>query len=475
MNRKQRRADAKSGAQQAPSPPSPEHLLYSAALGHYQAGRYAQAQPLLLHMISANPRDHDALNLLGAIAFETLPLEVAEDFFHRALAVRPNESTAHCNLGNALHHQAKYTEALPSLRRAVRLSPHSREALVSLGHTLRALGQLDEAIAAYRKAVALDPQSAEAHYALSTALLTQGDFTAGWQEHEWRWQTSHLCAARLEFVQPQWRGEAAPGKTLLIYDEQGFGDSLQFCRFVPLAAAQGLRVILSVPPGLLSLFKSLPGVDHLVTHGNPLPDFDLHCPMMSLPLAFGTTLETIPDSIPYLHADPQAIADFQSRLGPATGKRIGLVWAGNPRKEQRLFTLIDSRRSIDATLLAPLFEIPGAQFISLQKAGPAAPAHFPLTDLMPDVQDFAGTAALIANLDLVICVDSSVAHLAGALGKPLWLLDRYDHCWRWLAGRSTSPWYPAMRIYRQKSPGDWRGVISEVSRHLQSFSAQDKS
>jgi len=473
MNRKQRRADNKTAPAQAVS--SAEDFLYTAALEHYQGQRTAMAERTLRQLLALNPRHAPSLVLLAILALDAQNFPAAIEFCRLAIAIAPNNAEAHCNLGNAHHHQAKYLESLPHLRRSVRINPNRFEAQVSLGNTLRALGQLDEAIAAYRKATSLQPQSADAHNTLAMALLAKGDFGAGWQEYEFRWQTPQLFPARPQYAEPQWHGQAAPGKTLLIHDEQGFGDTLQFCRLASLAADRGLRVILTAAPALIALLKSLRGIDHLIPRGEPVPAFDLYCPMMSLPLALGITIDTIPAPIPYLHADPQIIADFRARLGPTTCKRIGLVWAGNPRKGQRLLTLVDSRRSIDAALLAPLFEVPGLEFISLQKDGPAAPAHFPLIDLMPAIHDFAGTAALIANLDLVICVDTSVAHLAGALGKPVWLLDRYDHCWRWLNGRRDSPWYPNLRIYRQPRPHDWLSVIQQVAQDLQSFAQEPAS
>jgi hypothetical protein len=293
------------------------------------------------------------------------------------------------------------------------------------------------------------------------ALLAQVDWPAGWQEYDWRWKTPDLSKAWRGFPQKQWLGEPAEGRTLLIHAEQGFGDTLQFCRYTPLAAARGLRVILEVPGPLVRLLRCLPGVDRVVERGEALPDFDLHCPMLSLPLAFGTTLSSLPGAVPYLHADPELTAAWRARLAAVDiqGPRVGLVWAGNPGK------VADARRSLPADRLAPLF-VDGAHFVSLQKNGPATPADLPLTNFMGEVADFADTAALVANLDLVISVDTAVAHLAGALGKLVWVLDRFDPCWRWLAGRRDSPWYPTLRLYRQPTPGDWAPVLAEVLRDL---------
>jgi hypothetical protein len=240
---------------------------------------------------------------------------------------------------------------------------------------------------------------------------------------------------------------------------------------VPLAVARGLRVVLGVPTPLVRLLGCLPAT--VVDSLRDLPPFDLHCPMLSLPLALGTTLETVPGHTPYLRTDPAAASAWKARLDtPARGRpRVGLVWAGNPRKVAPEMAAVDRRRSIPPDLLAPLLAIPGLCFVSLQKDGPAPPADFELIDPMAEVTDFADTAALVEGLDLVISVDTSVVHLAGALGKPVWLLDRFDHCWRWIDGRGDSPWYPGLRIYRQPRAGDWESAVAEASRDLRALAA----
>ena len=294
------------------------------------------------------------------------------------------------------------------------------------------------------------------------ARLAQGDMPAGWEEYEWRWKMTRLIKARRNFAQPQWRGEAAGGQTLLIHAEQGLGDTLQFCRYAKLAAARGLRVIMEVQQPLVRLLRGLPGVDLVMARGEELPAFDFHCPMLSMPLVVGTTITTIPSAASYLHADETEVAAWRTRLAAMAnqGFRIGLVWAG------AAMAGADRRRSLAPDRLAPLCDLSGLHFFSLQKGGPAAPARFLLTDFMHEIDDFADTAALIANLDLVISVDTAVAHLAAALGKPVWVLNRFDSCWRWLVGRRDSPWYPSLRLYRQQRPGDWTPVLAEIARDL---------
>ena len=366
------------------------------------------------------------------------------------------------NHGVSLALKGQLDEAAVSFDNALSLRPGFAEAHNNLALVRKEQGRLDEAVTSYRRAVGLKPDFAEARYNLSLALLKQGDMAAGWDEYEWRWNTPHLAKDRRAFPQPQWRGEAAAGQTLLVHAEQGFGDSLQFCRYAPLAAARGLRVVVEAPKPLVRLFRSLAGVDAVAERGEDLPAFDLRCPMMSLPLAFATTLETIPNACPYLQADGAKAAAWGARLAalPGHGMRIGLVWAGNPAPTA------DHRRSLSPHLLAPLCGLPGVQVFSLQKGGTDAAASLPLMDFMEEMDDFADTAALVANLDLVISVDTAVAHLALALGKPVWLLAQFDPCWRWLTGRRDSPWYPALRLYRQPCPGAWDLVLPELARDL---------
>jgi Flp pilus assembly protein TadD len=419
--------------------------------------------------IALRPDDAAAYNDLGHTQWLSGQLDEATASLRSAVALRPEFAEAHNNLGNLLLETGERDEAIATYRKAIALKPDYPEAYNNLGVALwRVRRAPEEAAVCYRKAISLLPDYADAHHNLAHALLAQGDMPAGWHEYEWRWRGQDLRDARRDFAQPQWRGEAAEGRTLLIHAEQGLGDTLQFCRYAPLVAALGLRVMLQVPRPLVRLLGTLRGVDQVFAHMSDMPAFDLHCPMVSLPLAFGTTMATIPAATPYLHADPAQAARWADRLGSSDGSglRVGVVWAGSARTHQPTAVLIDRRRSMDPRHLALIFDVPGIRFFSLQHDGPAAPASFPLTDVMGEMDDIADTAALVANLDLVISVDTAVAHLAGALGKPVWLLDRHDACWRWLIGRSDSPWYPNLRIYRQKQPGDWTAVMRDVVRDL---------
>lgn len=341
----------------------------------------------------------------------------------------------------------------------------------NLGGALSDLGRPAEALACYDRALAIRPDDVSAHFGRSRPLLLRGEYAEGWREFEWRRRGGTAEAIKLRgFAQPQWQGEDVAGKTLLLHAEQGFGDTLQFCRYASLVGATA-RVILEVQPPLVRLCSSLAGVAQVVARGEPPPAFDLHCPLMSLPLAVGTTLDTIPSEVPYLAADPELVAGWRERLAGLDGLQVGLVWAGSLRPEPEL-SAIDRRRSITLAMMAPLGEASGVSFISLQKREPGAQSAnaelgLALHDFTANLQDFADTAALIEALDLVISVDTSVAHLAGALGKPIWLLNRFDTCWRWLLDRDDSPWYPQLRQFRQPRPGDWNSALHAARDALQ--------
>jgi Tfp pilus assembly protein PilF len=393
--------------------------------------------------------------------------------YDRALALRPDYAEAHYNRGNALHVLRRFEEALASYDRARALRPDYAEAVANCGATLHDLKRYDEALASYGRAQALRPDFADAHYNEAMCRLLLGDFERGWQKHEWRWQTAQLKNAKRNFPQPSWLGsDAIGGKIIFLHAEQGLGDTVQFCRYAPLVAQRGAHVILEVQKPLRELMSTLPGVMQIVSKGDPLPAFDLHCPLLSLPLALATRLETIPSAIPYLSARESKTRVWHERLGKHAKPRIGLVWAGNPRKELPGANRIDSQRSIAFDQLAPLLQLAGCDFYSLQKGDDAvqqlrtSSLRHAVTDWTDELHDFSDTAALIENLDLVISVDTSVAHLAGALGKPFWLLNRYNTCWRWLADRDDSPWYPTARLFRQDATREWDPVIVRVAAAL---------
>jgi tetratricopeptide (TPR) repeat protein len=393
--------------------------------------------------------------------------------FDHALALQPAYADAHCNRGATLHALKRYEEALAACDRCIALQPDHAQAHCNRGATLQDLMRFNEALASYNRALASEPDFASAHNNAALCRLLIGDYECGWREHEWRWQTDQLADERRSFQQPLWLGSSElAGKTILLHAEQGFGDTLQFCRYVPLVAARGARVVLEVQRPLQHVMRSLEGAAEVISRGEPLPDFDLHCPLLSLPLALRTVLDTIPARTPYLAPPGDRARAWRDRFAAHEKRRIGLVWAGNPRKELPGCNRIDVLRSMEFAQLAPLLEVPGCEFYSLQKGDDAAAQlrdsiwREQVVDWTGDLQDFSDTAALIDNLDLVIAVDTAVAHLAGALNKPFWLLNRYNTCWRWLLDRKDSPWYPSARLFRQDAARQWDGVVVRVCAAL---------
>ena len=303
---------------------------------------------------------------------------------------------------------------------------------------------------------------AQAHVSLAL-----GDYADGWQKYETRWSKPNFASSRPDYVQPLWLGESdLTGKTILLHGEQGFGDMIQFCRYAPLVRKRAARVLLRVPGPLVRLMRSLDGIA-VVDAADPVDGFDCYCPLMSLPLAFNTSVATIPADVPYLRADPARIAAWQMRLRPVPGLRVGVVWAGNSGIVDRATNSYDRRRSIPLKVFARMLAEPGFGFVPLQKDVSAdgvagALAERGLIDWTSELDDFAATAALIEALDLVITFDIAVAHLAGALGKPVWIRNRFDACWRWVRGVVGSPWYPSARLFRQPAAGDWESVVTDV-------------
>jgi tetratricopeptide (TPR) repeat protein len=385
--------------------------------------------------------------------------------FDRALALRPDYAVALCNRGATLHALRRYGEALASYDRALALQPDYAEALSNRGATLSELRKFDEALANYDRALALQPELPEVHWNQATLRLLTGDFERGWAEYEWRWKRDSMARAMRNFAQPCWRGgDEISGKTILLHSEQGFGDTIQFCRYAPLVAARGARVILEVERPLQRLMTTLAGGPQVVSKAGLLPEFDLQCPLLSLPLAFGTRLEIIPAATPYLTAPLQDSADWEKRLGEKSPPRIGLVWSGSATHQR------DAERSIALRALLPLLDI-DATFVSVQKD--VRPADAAVLRERSDILhvgdalgDFANTAALISQLDLVISVDTSVVHLAGALGHPVWIMLPYIADWRWLLDQDSTPWYPTARLFRQDDTRMWDAVIVRVREAL---------
>jgi tetratricopeptide (TPR) repeat protein len=441
-------------------------------------GKLDEAAKAYRRALALKPNYPAALNNLGNVLAEQGKLEEATKAYSRALAVKPDYAEAHYNLGHVLSREHWREEAMACFRRALDLRPDYAEPLNALGLAHEEQGELEKAKGCYRRALEIQPDFAEAHFNYGVVLLLQGELHQGWEEFEWRWRSREV---RPRYpLHTQWCGGDVNGRTVLLHAEQGLGDSLQFVRYVPLLAGLGARVLLEVPKSLVPLFSKIDGVSAVLARGDAVPAFDTHCPLMSLPLAFATTLDTIPGSTPYLRADAERAAAWRRRVESLTGLRVGLVWAGNPRPFQPGAHAIDKRRSITLGHFEALAGIEGVSFVSLQKGEPSTqtktpPTGFAIHDWTDELNDFADTAALVDALDLVISVDTSVIHLVGGMGKPVWLLNRFDTCWRWLLGRDDSPWYPTLRQFRQRSAGDWADVLSQVRAELEAKIAAGRS
>ena len=409
--------------------------------------------------------NYDAHYNSGKAHQENDQAEQAIRFWRQTILLKPDHAQSYSNQGGLLGDVSRPQEGLWSYHCALKINPHFIEAYSNLGVALHGQNYFEEAHKNYQKALILNPTFLDATYNRSLTYLTQGNYKKGWEAYESRWDTPLMSPGVRDFAVPQWRGEEGHGRRLFIHGEQGFGDIIQFCRYVPLIANKGWHVIFEIRPSLKRLMMSLPSIDHFVIRGESLPLFDFHCPLLSLPLAFGTEIKTIPYEGPYLKSDPDDRVRWNNKLRHFSkeGKiKIGLVWAGNPAH----LSPCDKRRSFHPSLLTPLLSREDFIFISLQKGGTSIPSNLPILDFMADIEDFSDTAALIDELDLVISVDTAVAHLAGALGKKLWLLDRFDSCWRWLRERNDSPWYPSCEIFRQTKAGDWLEVINRVKIKL---------
>lgn len=426
---------------------------------------YARALAIEPKSVACHFNRGNALRELG------LPEQALSDY-DRALGLSPDDWRAHSNRGAVLHALDRPQDAVLSYERAISLQPDDALSHSNRGNALRTLNRHAEAVRSCQCAIALKPNFAEAHWNLSLALLSLGEFESGWREYEWRWRGGPSRGQMRHFSQPLWLGaESLAGKTLLAYSEQGLGDTLHMCRYVPLLVALGARVVLEVPQTLVKLLATLNCPVDVIAQGQKLPDFDLHCPLMSLSHACRTSLQTIPRELPYLGADPETTIEWTQRLGLASGPRIGLAWSGSATHTN------DRHRSMPLAVLREIVT-PEFDWHSLQKevraTDQAALAVGPIVNHASHLTDFSQTAALISLMDLVITVDTAVAHLAGALGKPVWLMLPFVAEYRWMVSRPDSPWYPSARLFRQGAAGDWPSVVRAIVANLREFSAKQK-
>ena len=458
-------------------------------------GRLDEAVQCFHQSLRLKPDHAETHYNLGIALNDEKKLEEAVACYRRAVELKPDYAEAHCNLGSLLKDQGRLEEAVISYRRAAELRPNDVQPSYNLGITLRQLGDLDaaeaycraalerdrqdheiysslgniladqgkleEAVACHRQALTLKPDYAEGQRNLGITWLKMGNFVQGWNAYEWRLSCEGLSQPPSSSL-PIWDGPPLKGRRILLWSEQGLGDSLQFIRYAPLIQAKGGQVFTHCLPTLAKILATCPGVEQVVTQGEHLPELDCQISLMSLPRVFGTTLETIPASIPYLHADPELVQYWADTLGSVEGLKIGITWQGNPGHTN------DRNRSFPITMFEPLANIPGVSLFSLQKGVGteqlhATANHLSITDLGDRLNDMMDTAAVLKNLDLLICPDTAVTHLAGALGVPVWMALPFASDWRWLMDRQDSPWYSSLRIYRQNQAGDWPSVFTHFA------------
>jgi hypothetical protein len=413
--------------------------------------------------IRLDPTHVEALNNLGvALHFLGMAAESAA-CLRIALRTKPDYADAHSNLGNALKDQGDLDAAVACYRRAIELNPKFFDAYNNLGNGLRAQGLPADSVSCYDQALTLRPGNAQMHLSRALAWLQMGDFERGWPEYEWRLKCEEYAIPTL--TKPRWNGAPLEGQTILLFADHGIGDTLQFIRYAPLVHERGGRVVVACQKKIARLLASCPGVEDVAAKGSPLPEHAVYVPLMSLPMIFGTQLSTIPSRVPYLHADAESVNRWRAAVGPPQAFKIGVVWQGNPRHRH------DRERSFRLAHLEELARARGVQLVSLQGIFgldqlTEVESRFTVTRLGEQLSDFMDIAAVMQSLDLVIAPDTALVHLAGALGVPVWLALSFAPDWRWLLERQDSPWYPSMRIFRQKQWGDWRDVFDGMADEL---------
>jgi tetratricopeptide (TPR) repeat protein len=445
-----------------PQKPQDVQLLFLLGMILHKTGRNDEAVSCLVRAAMAAPPQARVFNGLGCAYQSLKDWPRAADSFAKAIELDPRTGSAHYSLGNVCFQLGDIERAAASFRKAVELDPRDAPSWNNLGKCLLELRRPDDSIAAYDRALALDGGYAMAHYGRAISLLTAGRLQEGFREYEWRWEK----LGRRELPQPAWNGEAAGGKTLFLHAEQGFGDAIQAARFVSVARERVARVILECRPELKSLFTWSGCADVVIAYGEPLPPFDCYTSLISLGGVLGVTLETVPRRTPYLKAPKSGLLP----AAPAGRLKVGLVWAGNPGHHN------DAARSLRLEDLTPVLQTPGVAFYSLQVPVPARDkacleSGAGMVEVGGRLKDFLDTASAVAEMDLIICVDTAVAHLAGALGKPVWTLLPFASDWRWFLDRTDTVWYPTMRLFRQSQRGEWQPVIQQVAEALRSLAS----
>lgn len=427
-----------------------------------------------LKAIECNPENSDAYYNAGFMLYKQAKLKESIPYYEKAIELRPSFK-CYLNLGNSYNEMTDFDTALEYYKLAIEKDPNFYAVYNNIGGILYKKSRQYEAVPFFKKSLELKPGDHEVRYNMGMAQLAIGDFIQGWTNYESRnkflmhdikteWQKYEKNKPN---TKPEWKGEDIEGKTILIHTEQGLGDTIQFCRYISLVREFGCKIILECTMEIVDLMKSLNCLDIIAVGGIPFDlEFDYHISVMSLPYIFKTTLNTIPANIPYFHIQKEDIPEITQH----SGLKIGIVWAGNPRKYLPHINLVDQRRSMRLEQFKPLSEVEGVTLFSLQKGDETQQqiheVDFTVIDLMENVKTFYDTAKIMQNLDLIITVDTSVVHVAGALGKPVWMLSRFDSCWRWLINRPDSPWYPTLRIFKQQTAGDWGPVVNEIVESL---------
>ena len=455
-------------------PPFNPDQLYQRALSLHHAGKLTDAEGLYKTLLSYFPNQVEILTTLGIVLLQQGRSEAGFQQLKKSLSINPNQPAALYNMAVELQKLTRLNEALDCYNQTLKFNPQDINALINRGNTLKDLKQYNAAIASFESALALQPNIPSAHWNKALTHILLGEYEQGWKEYEWGWQCGERGEPR-KYVQPKWLGdESIAGKTILIHPEQGFGDLIQFCRYVPMLEELGAKVVLEAPASLVELMATLSPTVTVIKQGEPLPAFDIVCPIMSLPLALNTTVETIPANIPYLKVNDDKKQYWQAKLGTKTKPRIGIVWSGS--MTNKIDNNLCARRNIPLEQLTPLFELP-FEFHVLQKD--IRPEDQPVLERLSqlyfhqdELKDFSDTAAIIQEMDLVISVCTSVAHLAGALGHETWALLPYSADYRWMLNEKNSPWYPNIELIRSEKIGDWSDVIHQTGNKLKTlFSA----
>ena len=448
--------------------PSQIQKLIAQGLAIHQQGKLLEAKVIYEQVLDIQPNNFSALQLMGVMYAQTNNYLQAIEFLSKAIKINPQFAPCYNNIGLALQELKRLDEALASYDKAISIKPDYADAYSNRGVALQELKRLDEALASYDKAISIKPDYAEAHWNKSLALLLDGQFAQGWQEYEWRWKNENISkiAGIRNFPQPLWLGtESLKDKTILLYAEQGLGDTIQFCRYVSLVSELGAKVILEVQRPLVKLLKNLEGVNQIVAKGNTLPSFDYQCPLLSLPLAFKTELNTIPSASKNITSDNEKYSKWQAKLGEKTKPRVGIVWSGSTIHKN------DHNRSLTLSQLLPylpsniVYVCLQKELRSIDKEVLEKNSHIQFYG--DALEDFTDTAALCDLMDVVISVDTSVAHLAGTLGRTTWVLLPFSPDWRWSLDGNDSPWYPTAKLCRQERIGDWNGILEKLNGDLE--------